>query len=179
VEIIQSNNNEIIKLIEYGIIDNEVEEINYSNISHILGYYSGISYVQAKTRQRENDIFTKAACLLVAINLSNITKDCVTKANIAISAATKMLEQTQIEFEQQNTRVVLQEIDVQEAYENNPQLYKYWTKTMFERLINKSECIEQFAQDLITFYEVTARLGKNKIRKNEKLKEKSLTITYI
>lgn len=179
MEIIQSNDNEIIELVEYGIRDNEVEDIDNSSIMRILGYYEGILYVQEKTNRRQNDIFTKAASLLVAINLSNITRDRAEKANIAISAATKMLEQIQIEFEQQNTLIVLKGIDIKQAYENDPQLYKFWITAMFEGLLNKNECIEQFARDLTTFYEVTARLCNNKKDTKEKIIEKQITITYI
>ena len=170
----------IIELILYALKKENIteKEMKDINIKSILYDYKGYCAV-AKEDGLPLDTFTRAACLMIAINTSNITTDKIINASIAINASTKMCEKAYIENPRYKVLIEVNTIDIEEAYENDPDLYNFWTKTMYEGLMFENESIEQYRKDLKTFHEVTTRICNNKKENKQKVKSEKMTITYI
>lgn len=180
MDIVYLKDEKITELILYALEKENITEqdIKGFNIKSIIYDYKGYYYV-AKQDNITIDTFTSAACLMIAINSSNITKDKIVNASIAINAAAKLCEEPYIENLRYKTLVLAPRIDIEDIYENDPDLFNYWTKSMFEGLMFENESIEQYREDLKTFHEVTTRIYQNKKEDKSKIKQDKLTITYV
>jgi len=163
---------EVFEIIFYAIKKNgyEVRDINGVVFRKILNKYRDLSIdFKNKYVDGELDTFKYAACLLVAINRSELVEDKRLKASIAVAAAYKMCEKPYWNFGENNDiPSKLEEVDFDDFKLDANYCYEHATNMMIDSLVyGDGEPIDYFL-NLELFYQaaLTNKDNQKKIIKS-------------
>lgn len=146
---------ELKELIFYGLKENNVDasNIDISIIKSILIDYKLLCMESMQDVMGELDTFQRAACLLVAINRSNLLSDKKLKASIAVDVSNKMCEKPYCYTgKAANVPKKLEEVDIKEVFKNDMYSYNYTRNLRIQSLANEELSPKNYYLNLELFY---------------------------
>ena len=171
--------NELIDLIFYSLNENNVDikNIDRSEIESIFAdYIMFCNHFQTAYVQGELDTFKRAACLLVSINRSRLSKDKKTNASIALDTAYKMCEKPYWNVgENFDIPKKLEEVEFKKVFENNMYIYNKSKEMLIDSLVYENGSSLNYNLNLELLYQVALELKHNQIQSmNSENQEKNI-----
>lgn len=156
------SNEEVKELIFYGLKENgiDIESVHPFKIKHVINkYLEFCSIFQGSYVIGELDTFKRAACLLVAINRANLSKDKRINASIALDSAYKMCEKPYWNVgENFDVPKKLEEVNFKECFEKDMYTYNHSKNMLIDSLVYENGEPISYHLNLELFYQVALQL---------------------